>query len=77
MADPEIMSEAQAAAALRVSSKTLARWRQAGRVSFDRTPGGRIRYQWADLIDLRRSMRVSSNVLVRSHMSGEAEAKTA
>ncbi len=77
MADPESMTEAQAAAALRVSTKTMARWRQAGRVSHDRTPGGRIRYQWADLIDLRRSMRVPADVLKCPHMSGENEPGTA
>lgn len=74
MADPETLTEAQAAAALRVSTKTLARWRQAGHVSFDRTPGGRIRYQWGDLLALRRTMRVSANVLVCSNKSGEADA---
>lgn len=76
MADAESMTEAQAAAALRVSTKTLARWRQAGKVSHDRTPGGRIRYQWADLINLRRSMRVSANVPICSNTSGENEAGT-
>lgn len=74
MADPEIMTEAQAAAALRVAAKTLARWRIAGRgPGYDRTPGGRIRYRWQDLIAFRQSMRVSSQVPICSNMSGETE----
>ena len=71
MVDLDVLSEPQAAAALRVSAKTLARWRHAGQVSFDRTPGGRIRYAWADLLALRRAMRVSSNVPICPHKSGE------
>lgn len=68
------LTEEQAAAAVRVSARTLARWRSAGRVSYERTPGGRIRYSWDDLVALRRSMQVAANVSTCPDMSGEAEA---
>jgi predicted site-specific integrase-resolvase len=77
MADADVLTEPQAAAALRVSAKTLARWRQAGRVSYDCTPGGRIRYSWDDIVALRRSMRVSANVPVCANTSGEDDAAPA
>jgi len=77
VADPGILSEPEAAAALRVSAKTLARWRTAGKVSYNRTPGGRIRYTWDDLLALRISMRVSSQVPVCPHMSGESDPSAA
>lgn len=71
MNDLDTLTEPQAAAALRISTKTLQRWRRAGRTSHQRTPGGRIRYSWDDVLALRRSMQVSSNVPKSPHMSGE------
>ncbi|WP_368077295.1 MULTISPECIES: helix-turn-helix domain-containing protein [Sphingomonas] len=72
VADPEVMTEAQAAAALRVHPKTLARWRRAKLIACDLSPGGRVRYQWGDLLAFRRSMRSPANAPICSHMSGEA-----
>ena len=71
MADPEVMTEAQAAAALRVHPKTLARWRRARLIACDLSPGGRVRYQWDDLLAFRRSMRSPVDAPICSHMSGE------
>ncbi len=57
MADP-LFTEDQVAAMLRVNPRTLRRWRLAGKVSHERTPGGRIRYRWDDVIELTGTMRV-------------------
>lgn len=74
MSDPGILSEPQAAAALRVSAKTLKRWRFAGKVAYNRSPGGRIHYTWDDLLQLRRAMKMGLQVLNCPHMSGESDA---
>lgn len=71
MPSPEAMSEAEAAASLRIHPKTLARWRKAGKVSYDRTPGGRVRYQFEYLLALRIGMKVSAHAPLCSHKSGE------
>jgi len=69
--DPEHLSEPQAAAALRAHPKTLARWRKAGLIAHDRSPGGRISYRWSDVVAFRVSLRVAANAPECSHMSGE------
>jgi hypothetical protein len=71
MPDPDILSEAQAAASLRVHPKTLARWRKAKQIDHDRTPGGRISYRWSYLIAFRRRMMIAADAPICSHMSGE------
>lgn len=73
MADPDGMSEAQAAAGLRCHPKTLARWRKAGLIAHDRTPGGRVRYHWDDVLAFRRSMRIPADAPICSHLSGERD----
>jgi hypothetical protein len=75
MTDHEWLTEAQAAAALRIHPKTLARYRKAKRVACDRLPGGRIRYSWPDLIAFRSTWRLSADAPSCSHMSGESEAE--
>lgn len=50
-------SEPQAAAMLEVSDRTLRRWRNAGRVSFYRSPGGRVHYTLDQILALRFAMR--------------------
>lgn len=50
--------EKQAARILDVTARTLRRWRKDGKVSFYRTPGGRVRYSTDQLLELRRSSRV-------------------
>lgn len=77
MVETDVMTEAQAAASLRVHPKTLARWRQAGHVNYDRTPTGRIRYRWSDLVALRRQMRMLQQVPVCSTKLGEDAASVA
>ena len=57
MPDP-IYTEEQVAAMVRVTSRTLRRWRLAGKVSYERTPGGRIRYRLDDVIELTGRMRI-------------------
>jgi predicted site-specific integrase-resolvase len=73
MAERDYLSEPEAAAALQIHPKTLARWRKAGEVAHDLTVGGRIRYQFTDLIAPRRKMRVAADAPKRSHMSGGIE----
>ena len=41
---PRLLFPAEVCDRLRVSPKTLARWRNAGKIRSARTPGGRIRY---------------------------------
>lgn len=57
MADP-LLTEAQVAAHVRVHPRTVRRWRMAGLVTYERTPGGRIRYTLDDLILLQSRMHV-------------------
>lgn len=73
MPDPERLSEPQAAAALHAHPKTLARWRKAGLIAYDQSPGGRISYRWEDLLAFRRSLRRPALAPICSGMSGEAE----
>lgn len=72
--DLDRLSEPQAAAALHAHPKTLARWRRAGVISYDRSPGGRISYRWEDLVAFRRSLHRPADAPICSHMSGESEA---
>lgn len=53
-------SEAQAAAQLpnRPHPRTLRRWREAGRVPYCRTPGGRIYYTFEQVVAIGATMRV-------------------
>lgn len=57
--DDDIYCEAQAAAMLpgRPSARTLKRWRQAGNAPHCRTPGGRIFYTFAQLVEIGAAMR--------------------
>lgn len=57
MAD-SFFTEPQVAAALQVDVRTLRRWRKAGKVTFQRTCGGRIRYRLDDLIEMQSAMTV-------------------
>jgi excisionase family DNA binding protein len=57
MADSHF-TEPQVAAALKVDVRTLRRWRKAGKISYQRTPGGRVRYRLDDLIELNARMVV-------------------
>ena len=69
------LSEGEAAAALQVHPKTLARWRRAREVAHYVTPGGRVRYRFEDLITFRASMRVARvlpNAPKCSDMSGDS-----
>jgi excisionase family DNA binding protein len=50
--------EALAARELGVHERTLRRWRAAGKVPFCRTPGGRIRYRFTQLVEIGASMIV-------------------
>ena len=53
-------SEAQAAAQLGVSERTLRRWRAAGLVPFCKTPGGRIFYSFAQVVEIGAAMMVAA-----------------
>lgn len=68
------LSEAQAAQALRVHPKTIARWRRAGLIAHDRSPGGRISYLWGDVLAFRLTLRRPAGAPICSHMSGEEDA---
>lgn len=57
-APAELVAEKAAAAVLGVSVKTLQRWRRAGLIAHFATPGGRIRYAWADLVEAATWRRV-------------------
>lgn len=82
MADPTALigrdlTEAEAAAALRIHPKTLARWRRSGAVAHYVSPGGRIGYRFEDLVALRATMRVLPCAPKCSNMSGEPESAAA
>lgn len=69
-------SEAQAAAMLpsKPSTKTLKRWRLAGKVPHCRTPGGRICYTFSQLVEIGAAMScapLSQHVPICPDMSGE------
>lgn len=69
-------SEAQAAAQLGVSERTLRRWRQNGKVPFCRTPGGRIFYTFAQVVEIAAAMMVGASAVADNgrtcpDMSGE------
>jgi hypothetical protein len=51
----------------------MARWRKAGLIAHDRSPGGRITYLWNDVLAFRVTMRRPVNAPICSHMSGEPE----
>lgn len=53
-------TEPQIAHALGVDVRTVRRWRNAGKITFLRTPGGRVRYRIDDLIEMSARMIVSS-----------------
>lgn len=68
-------SEPQAAAQLGVSRRTLQRWRAQGHVEYCRTPGGRIFYTFAQVVQIGAAMRVAAAVATNGqtcpNMSGE------
>lgn len=47
ISDP--LTPGQVAGLFNVDSKTVARWRDQGRIKDERTPGGHSRYRWAEL----------------------------
>lgn len=54
---PDLMTPAQAARALHVAPRTVARWAAAGRILAVRTPGGHRRYRRVDVQTLSRETR--------------------
>lgn len=64
-------AEEEAARQLGVHERTLRRWRGARKVPFCRTPGGRIRYTFAQLVEIGASMVVPGNVQICPDSSGE------
>lgn len=56
--DPDGLDTAQAAAILRVSTSTVRRWADVGRIPHYRTPGGRRRYQEADVRAYARALGI-------------------
>ncbi|HEV2865386.1 MAG TPA: helix-turn-helix domain-containing protein [Allosphingosinicella sp.] len=70
--------EAEAARQLAVHERTLRRWRKPGKVPFCRTPGGRIRYTFAQLVEIGAGMVVAANGAAAGRtcpdMSGELPA---
>lgn len=61
MAD-SFFTEPQVAAALKVDVRTLRRWRKRGKISFQRTPGGRVRYRLDDLIEMQAAMTIERDM---------------
>ncbi|WP_367305067.1 helix-turn-helix domain-containing protein [Sphingomonas tagetis] len=61
----DVWSEEQAAQQLRVHARTLRRWRQGGKVPFCRTPGGRVRYTFEQLVQIGAEMQVPSDPIAR------------
>lgn len=51
--------EKAAARILSVAPRTLRRWRIDGKVSYHRTPGGRVRYSTDQLLEVQLAGRVS------------------
>lgn len=60
MTDDDEVNEAQAARLMGWSESTMRRYRRAGHVAYYRTPGGRVRFRGADLMELRLRMRVEA-----------------
>jgi Helix-turn-helix domain len=52
--------EKTAARILRTSPRTLRRWRKAGKIAHDRTPGGRVRYTFEQMLAFQRSCHVEA-----------------
>lgn len=52
--------EAETARQLGVHERTLRRWRKAGKVPFCRTPGGRIRYSFPQVVQIGAGMIVDA-----------------
>ncbi len=46
---PELLTPAQVAAIFRVETKTIVRWAKAGKLSYERTPGGHRRYRASEV----------------------------
>lgn len=53
--------EKAAARIVGVTTRTMRSWRKAKKVSFYRTPGGRIRYTVDQLTDLQRRCRIKAD----------------
>lgn len=51
----EWYDEKSAARILRVAPRTLRAWRQAGKVGFHRTPGGRVRFTLDQLLAVQQA----------------------
>jgi excisionase family DNA binding protein len=58
--DQGLFGEKAAARLLKVSPRTLRRWRLDGKVGFHRMPGGRIRYSLDQLLEFRLACRVAA-----------------
>jgi DNA-binding transcriptional MerR regulator len=52
--------EKAAARIIGVSPRTLRAWRKDGKVSYHRTPGGRVRYTLDQMLDLQRGGMVAA-----------------
>jgi excisionase family DNA binding protein len=46
----QLLTNREVAAWMRVTPRTVERWRERGQVAFTRTPTGRIRYRRADIL---------------------------